>query len=101
MTVSTSVDKTTDAIFELINNFDFERIEKMMHAVDWMWAMHDGLRFPTIDEMRDKCINLLFSAKRDYDVVSSGGFQASYKVNDEGEEIFTLKFIATENYIRF
>jgi hypothetical protein len=96
-----STDKTTDAIFKLINAFDFERVEKLMHAVDWKWAMYDGLRFATIDEMRDKCIGLLFSAKRDHDVVSTGGFQASYKVNDEGEEIFTLRFIAAENYIRF
>jgi hypothetical protein len=100
--MTASTDKTTDAIFELLNNFNFERIEKLMHAIDWKWAMHDGFRrFPTIDEMRNKCINLLFSAKRDYDVVSSGGFQASYKVNDEGEEIFTLRFIAAENYVRF
>jgi hypothetical protein len=94
-------DKTTDAIFKLLEKFNFERVEKLMHAIDWKWAMHDGLRFATIDEMRDKCINLLFTAKRDYDVVSTGGFQASYKINDEGEEIFTLRFIAAENYIRF
>ena len=99
MTVST--DKTTDAIFELLNNFNFERIEKLMHAIDWKWAMYEGLRFATIDEMRGKCINLLFEAKRDYSVVSSGGFQASYKFNCDGEEIFTLRFIAAENYIRF
>ena len=99
MTVLT--DKTTDAIFDLLDRFNFERIEKLMHAIDWKWAMYDGLRFATIDEMRDKCIGLLFSAKRDSHVVSSGGFQASYKINDEGEEIFTLRFIATENYIRF
>ena len=99
MTVSTG--KTTDAIFELIEKFNFERVEKLMHAIDWKWAMHDGLRFPTIYEMRNQCINLLFSAKLDYDVVSTGGFQASYKVNDEGKEIFTLRFIAEENYIRF
>ena len=89
-----------DFMFELIERFDFARIEKMMHAVDWKWAMHDGLRHPTIDEMRDKCISLLISAKNDFDVVSSGGFQASCKVNDEGDEIFTLKFIAAEHYIR-
>lgn len=99
--MTNATDKTTDAIFELLENFNFERVEKLMHAIDWKWAMHDGLRFPTIDEMRDKCIGLLFSAKRDYDVVSTGGFQASYKVNDEGEEIFTLRFIAAEHYVRF
>lgn len=87
-----------DFMFELIERFDFARIEKMMHAVNWKWAMHDGLRCPTIDEMRDKCISLLISAKTNLDVTSSGGFEASYKINDEGDEIFKLKFIAEEYY---
>jgi hypothetical protein len=87
-------------MFELIERFDFERIEKMMHAVNWKWAMHDGLRHPTINEMRDKCISLLISAKNDFDVVSSGGFKASHKINDEGHEIFKLEFVAAEHYIR-
>jgi hypothetical protein len=99
MTVST--DKTTDAVFELLEKFNFERVEKLMHAVDWKWATYDGLRFATIDEMRDKCISLLFTAKRDLTTVSSGGFEASYKINDDNEEIFTLRFVATGNYIRF
>jgi len=99
MTVST--DKTTDAVFELLEKFNFERVEKLMHAVDWKWATYNGLRFATIDEMRDRCISLLFAAKRDLTTVSSGGFEASYKINDDNEEIFTLRFVATENYIRF
>lgn len=101
MTVSNSVDKTTDAIFDLINDFNFERIEKMMHAVDWKWAMYDGLRFPTIDEMRDKCINLLFNAKRNKDTVSSGGFEASYTTNTDGDDVLVLRFVATQHYVRF
>jgi hypothetical protein len=99
MTVST--DKTTDAVFELLEKFNFERVEKLMHAVDWKWGRFETLRAPTIDEMRDHCISLLFTAKRDLTTVSSGGFEAGYKINDEDEEVFTLRFVATENYIRF
>lgn len=87
-------------MFELIERFDFARIEKMMHAIEWKWAMHDGLRCPTIDEMRDKCISLLISAKNDFDVVSSGGFKASCKTNDEGDEIYKLEFVAAESWFQ-
>lgn len=96
----TSTDKTIDTIFELLRTFNFERIEKMMHAADWKWARFDGLRTPTIDEMRDHCINILLNAKRNNDVISSGGFQASFKINEDGKEVFTLRFIAEEKYIR-
>ena len=87
-----------DFMFELIEQFDFARIEKMMHAVNWKWVTHDGLRCPTINEMRDQCISLLVSAKNNLGVVSTGGFEASYEINDEGNEIFKLKFIAEEYY---
>lgn len=99
--MNTSTDKAVDAIFELLEKFNFERVEKLMHALDWKWGRFDTLRSPTIDEMRDLCISLLFNAQRDSTTISSGGFEAGYKVNDDGEEIFTLRFVAAENYIRF
>lgn len=98
--METSTRTATSAIIELIEAFDFEKVEKVMIALDWKWAFSEGLRTPTIDEMRDKCFNLLICAERDNDTVSSGGFEASYKVNDYDREIFTLKFIATWNYSR-
>ena len=100
MTVSIS-DKTTDAIFDLLEKFNFERVEKMMHAVDWKWSLGKELRFPTIDEMRNKCISLLFDAERNKDTISSGGFEASYKTNNDGEGVLVLRFVATEYYVRF
>ena len=90
----------TSAIIELIEAFDFDKVEKVMIATDWKWAFSKELRTPTIDEMRDKCLHLLICAERDHDTVSSGGFEASCKVNDYDREIFTLKFIATWNYAR-
>lgn len=98
--METTARTATSAIIELIEAFDFEKVEKVMIALDWKWAFSEGLRTPTIDEMRDECFNLLFYAQRDHDTVSSGGFEASYKVNDYNREIFTLKFIVTRNYAR-
>lgn len=98
----------TSAIIELIEAFDFEKVEKVMIATDWKWAFSKELRTPTIDEMRDKCLSLLICADRDIDTVSSGGFEASCKLSftldsEEpklacGRKVFTLKFIATWNY---
>ena len=90
----------TSAIIELIEAFDFEKVEKVMIALDWKWGSSQELRTPTIDEMRDKCLQMLFTANREKTTVSSGGFEASYKVDDYDREIFTLKFIATWNSSR-
>jgi hypothetical protein len=88
-------DAATDAIFELIRNFNFDRVEKTMIATDWKWAIpsEGRLRVPTIDEMKDQAIRLLFAAQKQNTVVSSGGFEATYKVDEDGKENFTLKFV--------
>jgi hypothetical protein len=98
--MQTTARTTTSAIIELVEAFDFEKVEKVMIALDWKWAFSKELRIPTIDEMRDTCFNLLIYAERDNDTVSSGGFEASYKINDYDKEVFTLKFIAAWNYSR-
>lgn len=92
-----STDASIDAMLELVNGFNFERVEKVMIALDWKWAMGKELRTPTVDEMRDKCFNLLIVADRDKDTISTGGFQASCKVEND-RKYFTLKFIAAQDY---
>ena len=97
-TMETFARTATSAIIELVEAFDFEKVEKVMIALDWKWGSSQELRTPTIDEMRDKCLQMLFTANCEKTTVSSGGFEASYEVNDYDREIFTLKFIATWNY---
>lgn len=96
--METSTRTATSAIIELIEAFDFEKVEKVMIATDWKWGFSRESRTPTIDEMRDKCLCLLFTANSEKTNVSSGGFEATYKVDDCDREVFTLKFIATWNY---
>ena len=102
---SSASDASIDAMIKLVNTFDFERIEKTMIALDWKWGMKEKLRTPTIDEMRDKCLNMLICAERNIDTVSSGGFEASCNfIFDEDPEdpkrkVFTLKFVVADIYI--
>lgn len=98
--METSTRTATSAIIELVEAFDFEKVEKVMIALDWKWAFSEELRTPTINEMRDKCFDLLFAADRAKTTVCSGGFEASYKINDYDREVFALKFVVTWNYSR-
>lgn len=90
-----------DAIYEILRDFNFVKVEKVMQALEWKWAIGQELRVPEIDEMKDTCIRLLNTAARDKTVVSSGGFEASYKIDDFDKEVFALKFVVAHDNIRF
>jgi|LakMenEpi03Aug12_release.lakeMendotaPanAssembly.Ray.scaffolds.fasta_scaffold1359239_1 hypothetical protein len=90
-----------DAIYELLRSFNFEKVEKTMRALEWKWAVGQELRVPEIDEMKDTCSRLLNAAARDKTTIGSGGFEASYKIDDFDKEVFTLKFVVAQDYVRF
>jgi hypothetical protein len=90
-----------DAICEILRDFDFVKVEKVMQALKWEWVIGQELRVPEIDEMKDTCMRLLNTAARDKTVVSSGGFEASYKIDDFDKEVFALKFVVAHDHIRF
>lgn len=90
-----------DAICEILRDFNFVKVEKVMQATEWKWAIGNDLRVPEIDEMKDSCVRLLNEAAREKTTVSSGGFEASYKIDDFDKEVLTLKFVVAQDYIRF
>lgn len=108
--MQTSADLTISRIIDLVNGFNFDRVHKIMIATDWKWARPDGLRTPTIDEMRDHCVNLLINADREKTTISSGGFEAIYKMEltedpenpriAMGRKVFKLQFIVAWDHIR-
>lgn len=91
-------DAVVDSIFKIVERFNFERIEKIMLAADWKWGRPDGLRTPTIDEMKNHCITLMIRAERDQTTVGSGGFYAEFEILDDGRKAISLSFIAAETY---
>ena len=91
-------DAVIDSIFKIVERFNFERIEKIMLAADWKWSKFSEFRTPTIDEMKDHCINLMIRAERDQTTVSSGGFSAEFEILDDGRKAISLSFVAAETY---
>ena len=80
-----------DAIEDILDEFDFEKVKKVMDLLDWTWCdADDGV--PRIGELRKKARQLLkecafkvlLSSEIDTDYcIATGGFRASaYKYDD-------------------
>lgn len=71
------------AVDDVIEKFDFDKVAKVMDALDWKWMIHSSNEFrrPTIDEMKIQ-IHVLFNSsvswmdRIDKAVSGSGGFNA-------------------------
>lgn len=93
-------DATYSTIQRVLAGFDFEKVHKMMVAVDWKWSLGsgpDGFRVPGLEDLRSQAERLLYAAVRDSDTVSSGGFKAAYSVKYERASL-SLVFEATSHW---
>lgn len=88
-------------IDEIIDRFEFDRVEKTMAALDWKWAAHD--RAPTRDEMISQARYMLdvvaHSANEPYsDYISTCGFTAiRMKFPNTKEPKLMLMFCAAQS----
>lgn len=104
---STLCEKTQDTqreqkITECIENFDWDRIEKVMNYLNWQWFFNygDNCHVPSIDEMQQRVTELFMDCYRNLDnsqeqsyTMSCGGFEVCvYKDNNE----CSLKFVCSE-----
>ena len=86
-----------------MDNFNFEKVHKVMTTLDWRWA-HLGdteLAIPTVAQLRGKARNLLREAFKRKTTVGTGGFEAIYHPPVEGDKedpagFLTLRFIIEE-----
>lgn len=85
--------KETDAINDVMDEFDFHKVQKIMETLDWKWALEDALRVPTESEVRKFARRLLEDAIKRNSTMASGGFKAKYikKYNE-----LSLKFVVEE-----
>lgn len=75
-----------DSIDNILDEFDFERVHKVMVALNWQWHNVDGV--PTIGDLRRTARDLLRTVVQGKHVmVGSGGFFA-YKE----DEVLGLRF---------
>lgn len=92
--------KTVKNLTDVINNFDFEKVQDVMQYLNWTWAdAENGV--PELYEIKEKATDLLIDSyeeliksKEKEFFVGSGGFEASvWKDNDY---FFSLRFVLTE-----
>jgi hypothetical protein len=96
------------AVDDLVTAFDFERVAKVMDAINWKWCIlsTDEFRRPTIDEMivhvRVLFNNSIAAMRRiDAEATSSGGFNAICKKSTSSSSGYELRleFVAASGSI--
>ena len=89
-------EKEFNAIGKIMDTFDFGRVHKVMVALDWKWiSIDDGMRVPDECEIRMEARRLLTQAVKEKISISTGGFYATYRNNDDVEWI-DLKFVVEQ-----
>lgn len=104
MTQSLTLQETIDKV---IFNFDFDKVMKVMKALDWKWhdsVTEDGV--PSTGEVVSLARRLLEDVVapvkmgfNDHYSIATGGFTATANRYEDGEILITLQFVVTDfNY---
>ena len=97
-------DDPTDDINDILDLFDFERVNDVMNSVCWEWVMSDGrYGIPSIPELRkqsrrllEETVSALISSKETQYYIESGGFRAEANKYDDDPKIhIKLSFVVT------
>ena len=89
-------EREQEAIDNIMDYFDFDKVLKTMIALDWKWVKEDresidDLEIPSIERIRKTARKALMRAIEIKDSTSTGGFQAEY--NDGS---LSLKFVVEQ-----
>lgn len=88
---------------EVLDNFDFERVHKVMELLEWTWATKKKEhKIPSVKKMKKHASRLIDDALKglkksglEQYSISTGGFEACAFYGEEGLEI-GLRFIVEE-----
>jgi len=102
------IDSLTTMVDDIMDEFDFEKVQRTMHALDWKWA-NTQMAVPSISELKDTARYLLIHVynmrtdeyKETHPEVpvtcGTGGFRATALCNEDGVvDFLKLEFIVTE-----
>jgi len=83
-----------DALYEkmvedVLGNFDFERVHKVMTCLDWKWREGIPNYYQLIKTAKDLLERVL---KKDIKYIGTGGFTATKEVFDDGDIRLGLYF---------
>lgn len=93
-------------ISEILEEFDFERVQFAMEALNWTWR--GSKRSPTLSQLQETAENLLISAidgiQKELDMkpdvsylAGTGGFEATAALGEDLKlSYLSLKFVITE-----
>lgn len=100
--------KKEKVIEDVMDNFNFEQVQKVMDFLDWKWYISGSSEVPTVETLRKEARRLLDMAfqsaeKKEFndegfreETVASGGLEA-YARNDENGSYFSeLRFIVED-----
>lgn len=97
-------------IKQVLENFDFDKVHKVMEVLDWKWVggdTQDGV--PSVYRLIKKaegllkdCVNEIEHRNTNTFVLSTGGFKATCVKYDDGEIVLELEFVLSDfNYSNF
>jgi hypothetical protein len=90
-------DKDRQSIDELIDNFDFEKVQAYMALTGWKYF--DSENAPTIQQLKETARETLIPvAEKKSRWSMFGGFRAD-RYEDEGQTELVLMFVAIENSV--
>ena len=86
----------------MLEDFDFEKVSKIMKLLNWKWGLERGYDIPEIEEMRESCCDLFDSALESFNKyqeadICSGGFRINIFKNKD----ILLSFSAVESTYNF
>lgn len=86
--------KKQDAIDEIMDNFDFEKVAKVMEGLNWGWVNSEtDLKIPDVSELRKQARRLLTTALKENTSIATGGFKVTYL---KDEKFLHLEFVVTD-----
>ena len=73
----------------IIDNFDFAKVEQIMTYLNWSWLTNDGYKIPSVDQLKNEALSLLFNAyNSNVTTMSTGGFKVT-----RYEDYLDLEFV--------
>lgn len=84
-------------IDDIMRDFNFEKVHKVMEMLDWKWAM-TKFGVPTIEELKGEARRLLVEAANEETQVATGGLRAVYEKNgaSDPDPFISLEFVLEE-----
>ena len=82
---------------DIMRDFNFEKVHKVMEMLDWKWVM-TKYGVPTIEELKGEARRLLVRAAVEETNVATGGFRAVYEKSgpSDPDPFISLEFILEE-----